>query len=288
MEPCRVDLHTHSKASDGTDTPAELVRKAATQKVRYLSLTDHDTLAGLAEAEVEANVLGLTFIHGVELSTDWLGKEMHILGYGVQPTLHFQSFLHQMIESRNRRNRKMIEVLQSKGMKISEEEVRAKAGGEEILSRPHFAQVLVEKGYALSRQDAFDRYLAAGASCYVPRESPDYPACIKAIREAGGVAVFAHPYLLQPSPKELRIILQALVKAGLQGLEVWHSDHPEDMQIFYEKMATDYHLLCSGGSDYHGSNKPHIEVGSGHHHNVNITDSRIPTLLIQRIQENRA
>lgn len=282
-----IDLHTHSTASDGSDSPKDLIEKAVQNKVAFLALTDHDTLAGINEAFGAAVNYPIVFLQGVELSTHYAGKEMHLLGYGVERTSAFQHFLNEMVESRNRRNREMIEKLHQIGIDLTLEEIRAKAGGEEILSRPHFAQVLVEKGYAQSRQDAFTLYLAEGASCYVPRNSVSYEECIEAILRAGGVPVLAHPYLLQPSPLALKNIVRVLKEAGLQGLEVWHSDHPQDMQQYYAQIAEEFGLIPTGGSDYHGKNKPHIELGRGHQRNVSIRDTGIVERLLKQVQINQ-
>lgn len=282
-----IDLHTHSTASDGSDSPKDLVEKAVQNKVAFLALTDHDTMAGISEAFEAAVNYPITFLQGVELSTHYAGKEMHLLGYGVERTSAFQHFLNLMVASRNRRNLEMIAKFHQIGIDLTLEEIKAKAGGEEILSRPHFAQVLVEKGFAQSRQDAFTLYLAEGASCYIPRESASYEECLRAILRAGGVPVLAHPFLLQPSLSALRSIVHVLKGAGLQGLEVWHSDHPHDIQQHYAQMAEEFDLIPTGGSDYHGKNKPHIELGRGHQKNVCIRDPSIVERLLKQVQINQ-
>jgi len=287
MNSRRIDLHTHSTASDGSDSPRFLIEKAVQNKVGFLALTDHDTMAGISEAFKAAVDYPITFLQGVELSTHYADKEMHLLGYGVERTSSFQHFLDEMVASRNRRNGKMIEKFHNLGIELSLDEIKAKAGGEEIFSRPHFAQVLVEKGYAQSRQDAFTLYLAEGAVCYVPRESSSYEDCIQAILHAGGVPVLAHPFLLQPSPSSLKSIVRVLKDAGLQGLEVWHSDHPNDMQQQYAKLTEELNLIPTGGSDYHGKNKPHIELGRGQNNNINIHDLGIVERLLEQVQINQ-
>lgn len=287
MNSRRIDLHTHSTASDGSDSPRILIEKAIQSKVGFLALTDHDTMAGISEAFAAAVGYPITFLQGVELSTDYASKEMHLLGYGVERTSSFQHFLDEMVNSRNRRNQKMLDKFRSLGIELTLDEIKAKAGGEEIFSRPHFAQVLVEKGVVQTRQDAFTLYLAEGAACYVPRESISYQDCIQAILHAGGVPVLAHPFLLQPSLTSLKTMIPSLIRAGLQGLEVWHSDHPNDMQQQYASLTEEFNLIPTGGSDYHGKNKPQIELGRGHQNNININDVKIVERLLEQVQTNQ-
>lgn len=282
-----IDLHTHSTASDGSDTPRMLIEKAIQNQVGFLALTDHDTMAGISDAFAAAVGYPITFLQGVELSTHFTGKEMHLLGYGVERTSSFQHFLDEMVDSRNRRNQKMLDKFHNLGIELTLDEIKAKAGGEEIFSRPHFAQVLVEKGIVPTRQDAFTLYLAEGAACYVPRESISYQDCIQAILRAGGVPVLAHPFLLQPSLSTLKTMIPQLMSAGLQGLEVWHSDHPNSMQQEYASLAEEFHLIPTGGSDYHGKNKPQIELGHGYQNNIKIDDVKIVERLLKQVQINQ-
>ncbi|HZW49393.1 MAG TPA: pyroglutamyl-peptidase I [Bacillota bacterium] len=281
-----IDLHCHSTASDGTDSPARLVAHAVKNRVDVLALTDHDTIAGLPEAKLAASQLGITFIPGVEISANYGTGEMHLLGLGIQETVQLQAFLQRMVKNRDERNRKILAKLNQLGFKIDLTEVEAVAKGD-IVSRPHMATVMLGKGYVSSRQEAFDLYLANGAKCYVQRDSPSPEECIASILAAGGVPVLAHPIQLGLSRKALIQTLLHLKAAGLQGMEVWHSDQNGSVQHDYYELAQMLDLLPTGGSDYHGSNKPHVAIGRGIDKNISITDHTIVERLLKQASDNQ-
>jgi len=259
-----IDLHTHSTASDGSLTPLELVRYAAEKKLSAMALTDHDCVDGLDEAVGEGERLGIEVIPAVELSADHPEGTMHVLGLFVDRRHEgFASRLRRLQEARKERNPKIIEKLQAKGLKITYDEVVAASGGGQV-GRPHFAKVLVQKGYVSSMPEAFERYLKKGAPGYVEKFRFSPQDAIVAIHEAGGVAVLAHPFTLYKDPLVLLDpLLGTLSEYGLDGMEVIYSTYSEGQSRYYRELAEKYHLLSSGGSDFHGTHKPGIDLGVG-------------------------
>lgn len=259
-----IDLHTHSTRSDGTFTPAALVREARAAGLTHMALTDHDTVEGVPEAREEARRQGIAFLSGLEISAEYQPGTMHILGYGFDET---SAALLERLTSvqrwRDERNPKIVEKLNHLGVVLTLPEVEAVSGGG-LVGRPHFAKVLMDKGYVKTRQEAFDRYLAKGGPAYVDKARLSPEESIALIRAAGGVAVLAHPLQLQAADEEaLQAVVQTLVKAGLQGLECHYRNHtPEDTRRFLA-LAKSNGLLVTGGSDFHGTNRPGIRLGVG-------------------------
>ncbi len=259
-----VDLHTHSTASDGTFSPKELVRLAKATGLFALALTDHDTVDGLREAEEEARVQGLNFVPGVEISVKFDGPgHCHILGYFVDKNSGIlNETLAVLKDARKRRNETMVKKLRDLGVEITLEELEKVAGGGEI-GRPHVARLLVEKGVVKSVEEAFERFLKKGAAAYVPKARLSPQEAFHAIKKAGGLCVLAHPVHLKLSPKELANYISSLKSLGLDGIEAYYTDHsPEFTQLCLE-LAKRHGLLVTGGSDFHGHNKPHIKLGKG-------------------------
>ncbi|MCS7042202.1 MAG: PHP domain-containing protein [Bryobacteraceae bacterium] len=262
-----IDLHTHSSLSDGTDSPAALVRLAAQLGLEALALTDHDTLAGVDEAAAESDRCGLEFIRGIEISArradepDELRRTVHVLGYFFQPPHDgFSAWLESLHGRRRARNQAMARRLQALGYDVRLEEAEALA--RHVTARPHFAEVLVRKGYFPSVRAAIDALLAEGAPAYVEKEDPSPEECIARIRAAGGVASLAHPRRLnQQDPAAEERILRRLVDAGLAAIEVWHPDHDQRAASRYFQLARKYGLAVTGGSDYHGLRTPDLRPG---------------------------
>lgn len=262
-----VDLHTHSSFSDGTDTPAELVRRAAELDLEALALTDHDTLEGLEEAAAESARHGLFFLRGIELSArrqdepDELRRTVHILGYFFEPPdSGFAAWLETIAACRRARNRAMAERLQTLGYAVRLEEAEALA--RRVTARPHFAEVLVRKGYFPTVRAAIDALLAEGRPAFVEKEDPSPAECIRRLRAAGGVASLAHPRRLgNGDPAQEDSILRDLTEAGLQAVEVWHPDHDPRTASRYAQLARKYGLAATGGSDYHGARTPDLRLG---------------------------
>lgn len=252
-----ADLHCHTSASDGLLTPWELVKSAAEKGLKAIGITDHDTLSGWKEADLAGKHFGIDIVRGVELNTDWGGVEVHILGYEMnsQVTL-IEDKLSELREARFRRVYSIVEKLQDLGVPIQKAEVEKVTKGESV-GRPHIAQVLVNKGVVGSIREAFDHYIGAGAPAYVPRYKITPEEAIVLVRKAGGVAVLAHPgiYSLDKG-------IAQWVNAGLQGIEVCHSEHTKEDEKKYRELAKEYGLLMTGGSDFHGEErKPGVHLG---------------------------
>lgn len=259
----RIDLHTHSTISDGTDTPAELVRYAKKKGLRAIALTDHDRIDGIEEAQTVGGEVGVEVIPGVELSAEFSEGAMHLLGLFIDRTS--PSFLRRLAvfqTARRERNPKIVQKLQEMGFKITEEEVAAAAGGRQA-GRPHFARVLMQKGYVHSMTEAFERYIGDGKPAYVKKPQPSPEACIALIHEANGIAVLAHPNTIHLTDQKLSALFERLVKAGLDGVEVYYSTHTPEEIVRYERLADAWNLAKTGGSDFHGEHKPHIDLGVG-------------------------
>lgn len=258
-----VDLHCHSTASDGTLAPSQVVALAVRNGLSALALTDHDTAAGVPEAAEAARKAGLDFLPGIEISCDVLKPAtMHLLGYGVDP--HSPVLLgmtKRLIDARNDRNPRIIRRLNELGVAIRMAEVEAEAGGD-VVGRPHIAAVLVQKGFAASSKQAFDKFLGQGGAAYFDKERLPPKQAMGLIRQSGGVAVLAHPVQLRTeNDARLERIVKDLKDVGLVGLEVIHSDHDAALTEKYSKLADRYGLVKTGGSDFHGSNKKDIDLG---------------------------
>ncbi len=258
-----ADLHTHSTASDGQYTPAELVTLAGKRGIELLALTDHDTLDGLDEAVREGERLGVHVLRGIELSAEEYGT-FHILGYGIDPQApELQTLCSRMRERRDERNPRIIEFLRKKGLTISLDEVREMAGGV-IIGRPHFAQVMVRRGYVADNREAFDRYLDTEEyRREVERGKPPVRECIDAIRDAGGKSSLAHPYQIGIEDSALDTLVGELSDFGLDAVECIYPKHTAEQTAFYLSLADRYHLNVTGGSDFHGERvKPGIELAT--------------------------
>ena len=268
-----IDLHSHTNESDGTFTPLELVELAVKSGVEALAISDHDTFAGYDQALPEAQSRGLDLICGIELSTRDPGKAraVHLLAYFLRqpPPAEFRAWLGELIEGRRDRNRRLIASLREKGVEIELAEVERL--GRTLTGRPHFARILMDKGYAANYDDAFRRYLGESAPTYVERYAPYVAMAIQRVLGAGGLPVIAHPIRLGIHDHAAEeSFIGELRDAGLRGIEVFHSDHrPADMER-YAGIARKYNLLVTGGSDFHGAIKPQISLGTGNQGNLNI------------------
>ncbi|AHF06656.1 PHP domain-containing protein [Desulfitobacterium metallireducens] len=252
-----ADLHCHTTSSDGLFTPRELIQAASELGLKAVGITDHDTISGWSEAFNAGEKYGVEILRGVELNTEWKGIEVHILGYEPSPESgQFQAKLQELREDRSERIYKIIGRLHDLKIEITEEEIKTVAHGESV-GRPHVAQVLIQRGYVKTIKEAFDSYIGKGSPAYVPRLKLTPEEGIKLIRTAGGVAVLAHPGIHQ-----LGNIITPWIKAGLQGIEVSHSEHTPEDERRCRALAKQYHLITTGGSDFHGEErKPGVKLG---------------------------
>lgn len=241
-----------------------MVALAVRNGLSGLALTDHDTIAGIAEASDSARAAGIDFIPGIEISCD-IPKPatMHLLGYGVDPQSPILlNLTKRLIEGRNDRNPRIIRKLNELGVKITMQELEAQAKGG-VIGRPHIAAILMRKGYVSSIKQAFDKYLAPGGSAYFDKERISPRDAIGMVQQSGGLAVLAHPSQLRTeNDAQLERIIKDLADLGLAGLEVIHSDNDASMVETYSKLAERCHLLKTGGSDFHGTNKKDIGLGT--------------------------
>lgn len=253
----RIDLHLHTFHSDGTFSPEEVVRRAKELGFAAISVTDHDTVDGIPAAVKAAAGAGpagsgqaLEIIPGVEMTVVFRERELHVLGYGIRTgDPEFSGFLDRMQEYRLDRIRKMIDRVRERGAQVTYDEVLAIAGPGTV-GRPHLAEAMIRKGFVGSLKEAFDRYLGDDAPCFVKGATLTAAGAVRLIRAAGGVAVLAHPHRLVEDEW-----IPELVEQGIQGIEVYHSDHPPAVAEKYRRMAEERKLLITGGSDCHGLRK---------------------------------
>ena len=263
----RFDFHTHTLASDGSLTPTELVRAAAANRVTAFALTDHDTTAGIAEAQTEGQLLGVEVIAGIELSVSELdgARSLHVLGLGIAPEdPALRARLEIAHHARRTRAARMVSRLQELGIAIELARVEAIAAGGSV-GRPHVARALVELGVCRDADEAFVKYLRRGRPGYEPYAALSAREAIDLIHGAGGVAVLAHPPLSGgiDAPGGIEAFVERLLPCGLDGLEIWHPGHRPGQIRRLRRLARDHSLLETGGSDFHGEDRPGIELGRG-------------------------
>ncbi|MDD3795019.1 MAG: PHP domain-containing protein [Lachnospiraceae bacterium] len=264
-----IDLHVHSTCSDGTFTPAQLVEYARQKGLRAFALTDHDTISGLAEAFLAAgndsgtSVSSLEVIAGIEFSTEYLGRDVHIVGLDMDyQTPAFLAEMTRRQEERVRRNQKIFAKMAADGIAISEEQMRAEFG-DTIWTRAHIARYLAEHGYVPSMQDAFLTHVGDHCKYFVPREksSPEQTAAF--IRQNHGIPVLAHPFQYRLGEDGLNTLVHSLKSSGLIGIEAIYSCHSQEQERYIRQLCRRLGLCISGGSDFHGTNKPDIDLGTG-------------------------
>ncbi|MEK7407344.1 MAG: PHP domain-containing protein [Acidobacteriota bacterium] len=271
-----IDLHTHTTESDGTLTPADLIQAAVQMGLDALAISDHDTLAGHDRAAAPARQAGLDLVCAVEISTrlsrpGQRATSVHLLGYFLQgpPDSEFRAWLEAIARKRRERNARMAARLEELGVGVTLEEVVALGGS--IAGRPHFARLMLQKGRVASLQEAFDRYIGEAAPAYVERDEPGVAEGIRRILEAGGLPCLSHPIRLSKGNLEaIGELVAGMCEQGLRGLEVHYSEHNPAQTQFFLELARRYRLAVSGGSDFHGDNKPGVSLGTGIEGNLNV------------------
>lgn len=274
-----IDLHSHTDRSDGTSTPAELIAEAVRVGLTGLAITDHDTFAGYDAAVLHAEATNLELICGIELSTRYQGASVHLLGYFpvTPPSKELRAWLAFILEGRRDRNTRLIAKLQSLGVDITLAEVETM--GRTLTGRPHFARVLVDKGYAKDIQSAFDLYLDESARGFVQRQEVPMEEALERILASGGVPSLAHPIRVAKNNWEkLAAYVEDLAGLGLRAIEVYHSDHSPENVSYYGSLAERFNLGVTGGSDFHGANKPLISLGTGKRNNLHVPDALLENL----------
>lgn len=268
----QVDLHVHSNKSDGTYSPSELVDYALQKGLSAFALTDHDTTAGLSEAISYANALAhegkpsVEVIPGVEFSTKYEEKDVHVVGLFIHyENDAFQSQLQAFVNSRIERNKKMCGNLQEAGIDITYEKLLAELSyGESIITRAHYAAYLQKHGYVKSRDDAFTKYVGDHCPYFVPREKVSPFQAVDLIRQSGGVPILAHPPLYHMGKDRLDTLVSDLKEHGLMGIETLYCSYTGQDERDMMRLADKYDLLPSGGSDFHGNNKPGLDLATGY------------------------
>jgi 3',5'-nucleoside bisphosphate phosphatase len=271
-----IDLHSHTHESDGTCSPAQLIAEAVRAGVRVLGITDHDTLRGFDQAVPAARQAGIELVCGIELSTKLHGQSVHLLGYFLTEDHGLEDFRNWILDmqaSRRDRNIRLVARLRELGFDITLEEAEARGRG--LTGRPHFAQLMVEKGYVSSLQQAFDEYLDETAKGYVYRREPQFSEGVERIRNAGGIASLAHPVRVRA---DIPSLLPELCGAGMNAIEAYHSDHTPANTAEYLGLAERHGLLVTGGSDFHGAVKPGVNLGTGSRGNLNIPPDLVDRL----------
>lgn len=259
----RIDLHIHTTASDGTLTPEKVAAQAKELGLAAIAITDHDTAAGAAQAAKLSAQYGLEVIPGIEISADYKGLGVHILGYFIDPASpHLAPVLEHIITDRTARNERIAALMRADGLDVTLEELERKHPGT-VIGRPHFAQELVERGLCATVTEGFQRYLNRGKPYYQRRTYLPLEVAFRVIREAGGKAVFAHPLQYRLSDEELETLTACLKDHGCVGMECLYSSYTDPQSAALRRLAERYGLCITGGSDFHGTGKPHIHMGSG-------------------------
>lgn len=277
-----IDLHVHSSASDGSLTPEEVVDLAKHTGLTAFALTDHDTVEGVERALVHAEkIKDIEVIPGTELSCYYNNREIHIVGLFINHKDEtFLNELQKLERAREARNEKMVQNFVDAGIPITLEELKH-GNPNSVITRAHFARVLIEKGICKDKTEVFDKYLGIGCPFYLPKPKVTPEHVISLIRQAGGIAILAHPYSYKLSKTELKHMLDDLIPAGLSGMECYYSTYDDGQMQELRNIAHAKKLLISGGSDFHGTVKPDISIGTGH------GNLRIPDQLLTSIRKHQ-
>ena len=258
-----IDLHIHTTASDGTDSPRAAVEKAAALGLAAVSITDHDSVSGVPEAMRAGAELGVEVVPGIEVSSDYRDNNVHILGYFIDPAApQLRPVLDWVKTERDERNEKIAAMFERDGFDISLAQLREEYP-DSVLGRPHFCEHLMRKGYISSVKEGFEKYLGEGKPYYLPKRRISIAKAVETIVAAGGVPVLAHGGLLRISEVELNQWIDSMAKKGLMGLECYHNAHTPQMERLLRAAAERNGLLVTGGSDFHGASRPDVEMGTG-------------------------
>lgn len=257
-----IDLHLHTTASDGSFPPGEVVRMAAEAGYTAIAITDHDNTTGLPEAMEAGRKYGVEVVPGIELSTNYKGMEIHILGLYIDPEAEsLGDLLEQALKHREERNCRITAALREAGVQVTMEELREKFPGA-VLGRPHIGMLMMEKGYVESVKESFREYMGKGAKCYIPKVNMPMDQAIERILRAGGLPVLAHPYQYELPEEGLRELIRTVKDLGCVGMESVYSKYDEAQTAHLLELCKEFDLVPTGGSDFHGTPKPNIFVGT--------------------------
>ena len=279
----RIDLHTHSNVSDGTQTPAELIETAVADGLDVVALTDHDTATGWDEARETAERLGIGLVPGMEISTNHQGRGVHLLAYLLDPSYEpLVNELDRVLAGRSARVPRMVQALNALGIDLTEEEVYAQSEDATASGRPHVADALIQRGVVADRTEAFDRFLSPGRPAFFDRYEVPLDLTLRLVREAGGVSVMAHPRGRSRGGWPSESVVAELQALGLSGIEVDHQDHDPATREALREIARNLDLIVTGSSDYHGAGKVDHDLG------VNTTDPEQFERLLAAASESAA
>lgn len=274
-----IDLHNHTTASDGTLSPEETVAYAAGKGLSAIAITDHDTASGAVQAVSCAEKFGVEVIPGIEISADYMGYGIHILGYFIDPlSASLKAVLDWIVSDRERRNGEIMELMRADGIEVTPETMARRFPGA-VIGRPHFAALLADKGLCANVQEGFEKYLDKGKRYYKRRNFLPLDSAFKAIREAGGKAVFAHPLQYGMDMQALEALTGRLKDEGCVGMECLYSGYTARESEYLMSLAKHFGMCVTGGSDFHGSRKPNIDMGSG------TGDLRVPYELLEILRK---
>ena len=260
-----IDLHTHTNISDGSESPENTVLHAKKLGLRSIAITYHDTANGVPAAKEAGEKYGVEVVGGLELGCGWHGREVHMLAYDIDPhNEQLNRTLKWIVTDREERNRKMVGLMAKDGIRIDLEQLKIEHPGS-IIGRPHFALCLIKAGLADSVQDAFVRYLDPGRKYYIRRHFLSVEEAAELIRGAGGVSAIAHPMQYKLDDEGMTELMERARDAGVSGLECYYSGYSPEVCARLQAIADAYGFCATAGSDWHGSHKPHIEMGSGMH-----------------------
>lgn len=267
----KIDLHTHTTISDGTMTPTELIAYAKEKELKAIAITDHDGIDAIEEAIKEAEKYDIEIVPSIEFATDYNGTELHILAHYIDyKNADLLSLIKSIQYNRQNRNEKMIQKLNNLGFDVSVDELYAISKNKNIVTRAHFALLLLQKGYVETRDEAFKKYISAGCPAYVPRNLMSVYECIKLIQKFNGIPTLAHPTLYKMNMHEIELLIKELSEYGLKAVEAIYPLHTKQQEGDIKAIAKKYNLKISGGTDFHGDNKPNIDLGTGINHNITI------------------
>lgn len=274
-----IDLHVHSTASDGSDSPRSIVEQAAALGLAAIAITDHDSVGGVAEALEAGRELGVEVVPGIEVSSDYLDNNVHILGYFIDPASPaLRPVLDWVATERNERNEKIVANLAAAGYDISMAELRQTYPGA-VLGRPHFCELLMKKGYVASVKEGFDTLLGTGKPFYLPKRRISIEKAVEVIRAAGGVPVLAHPVMYGYDREGMLRLFDTVEALGIRHMEAYYSENTPGDEAWLLAEAARRDFGVTGGSDFHGSRKPHIKLGSGR------GDLRVPESLLEELKK---
>ena len=257
-----IDLHTHSTFSDGTYSPQELINLAYKNNIKAIAITDHDTIDGISYAIPEAEKFNIELINGIEISADYKGIEIHILGYFLDiKNTKLLNLLKVLEKTRNKRNQDLINKLNEIGVNISLDYVKS-LSPLGLVTRAHFGKAIAEKGYTKNIKEAFNIYLGKGKPAYIKRTLIPYDQAIKIILESNGIPVLAHPMIYKLSNNDLDIAIRELKHAGLKGIECYYPSNTLKQTNTLLSMCKKYNMKITGGSDFHGDNRPDVSLGN--------------------------